>query len=139
MTIDTEHDEQMEHDGLLSVASDIAARYQLSSIQPLIESSRELAERDEISMAVVGRFKAGKSSFLNHFLEREVLPVGVVPVTTAVTEIGYGPKEEATVHFLKGEMEVVGLDEIRSFRRSAGILNKKQQGDSACFYLRKAQ
>ena len=115
MTIDTEHDEQMEHDGLLSVASDIAVRYQLSSIQPLIESSRELTERDELSIAVVGRFKAGKSSFLNHFLEREVLPVGVVPVTTAVTEISYGPKEEATVHFLKGEMEVVGLDEIRSF------------------------
>ena len=87
MTIDTEHDEQMEHDGLLSVASDIAVRYQLSSIQPLIESSRELTERDELSMAVVGRFKAGKSSFLNHFFEREVLPVGVVPVTTAVTEI----------------------------------------------------
>src|SRR5256885_392212 len=35
MTIDTEHDEQMEHDGLLSVASDIAVRYQLSSIQLL--------------------------------------------------------------------------------------------------------
>jgi SAM-dependent methyltransferase len=31
------------------------------------------------------------------------------------------------------------LAEIRSFRRSAEILNEKQQGDSACFYLRKAQ
>jgi len=34
---------------------------------------------------------------------------------------------------------IFSLDEIRSFRRRAGILNEKQQGDSACFYLRKEQ
>jgi tRNA U34 5-carboxymethylaminomethyl modifying GTPase MnmE/TrmE len=74
MAIETEQPEKLEHGQLLSVASDIAARYQLSSIQPLIESSRRLAERNELSVAVVGRFKAGKSSFLNHFLGREILP-----------------------------------------------------------------
>ncbi len=115
MAIDTEQHEQFEGDGLLSVASDLAERYQLASIQPLIESIRELAERDELSVAVAGRFKAGKSSFLNHFLERDILPVGVIPVTTVVTEISFGPKEKATVHFLQGENEVVALDEVRSF------------------------
>jgi GTP-binding protein EngB required for normal cell division len=63
---------------------------------------------------VIGRFKAGKSSFLNNFLERDVLPVGVIPVTTVVTEVSYGSEEKATAYFLRGESEVVALDGIRS-------------------------
>ncbi len=70
MAIDTEQHEQLQIAGALNVASDIAHRYQLSSLQPLIQSCRQLADRDEISVAVIGRFKAGKSSFLNHFLDR---------------------------------------------------------------------
>jgi GTP-binding protein EngB required for normal cell division len=99
----------------MSLASDIAERYQLPSLRPLIESSRALANRDELSVAVIGRFKAGKSSFLNHFLSRDLLPVGVTPVTAVVTEIGYGDNERATVHYLDGRTEVVTLDRIRYF------------------------
>ena len=114
MVVDSQH-EQWRSYSLLPVASEIAARYKLSSLQPLIQSCRRLAERNELSVAVVGRFNAGKSSFLNHFLGREILPVGVVPVTSVVTEIGYGAKEKATLHFLTGEIEVVGLEKVRSF------------------------
>lgn len=113
MAID-EH-EQVQIPSVPHVANEIAQRYHLSSLLPLIQSCHELVQRDELSVAVIGRFKAGKSSFLNNFLEREVLPVGVVPVTTVVTEIGYGPSDKATVHFLQREMEVVGIDEVRCF------------------------
>jgi GTP-binding protein EngB required for normal cell division len=99
----------------LSLTSEIAERYQLPSLRPLIDSSRALANRDELSVAVVGRFKAGKSSFLNHFLGRELLSVGVTPVTAVVTEIGYGESERATVHYLDGRSEVVTLDHISTF------------------------
>jgi GTP-binding protein EngB required for normal cell division len=100
---------------VLNIASEVAERYQIASIRPLLESAAKLSDRDELSVAVVGRFKAGKSSFLNHFLQRNLLPVGVVPVTTVVTEIAFGPTEKARVHFLNGEVEPVALDEIRSF------------------------
>jgi len=99
----------------LKLASEIGERYQLPSLRPLIDSSRALALRDELSVAVIGRFKAGKSSFLNHFLSRDLLPVGVTPVTAVVTEIGYGEGERATVHYLDGRAEVVTLDRIRYF------------------------
>lgn len=115
MGLDIEQHEQSETTSALRVASEIAHRYQLSSLQPLIESCRQLADYHELSVAVVGRFKAGKSSFLNHFLNREILPVGVIPVTTVVTEISYGPEERGTVHFLNGEIELVNIDEICSF------------------------
>lgn len=99
----------------LGLASEIAVRYQLPSLRPLIESSRALTSRDELSVALTGRFKAGKSSFLNHFLGRELLPVGVTPVTAVVSEIGYGETEQATVHYLDGRTEAVTLDRISAF------------------------
>lgn len=99
----------------LGLASEIAVRYQLPSLRPLIESSRALTSRDELSVAIIGRFKAGKSSFLNHFLGRELLPVGVTPVTAVVSEIGYGETEQATVHYLDGRTEAVTLDRISAF------------------------
>ena len=49
----------------------------------------------------MGRFKAGKSSFLNHFTNRSILPVGVVPVTAVVTEIRFGPVEKADRSFYR--------------------------------------
>jgi GTP-binding protein EngB required for normal cell division len=114
MVLDSQQ-EQCWSAGLLGIASEIAARHKLSPLQPLIQSCQRLSERNELTLAVVGRFKAGKSSFLNHFLGRELLPVGVVPVTSAVTEIAYGPGEKVTVHFLSGEIQLVSFDEVRSF------------------------
>jgi len=99
----------------LDLASEIAARYEISALSGLLDSVRSAARQDEISVAVLGRFKAGKSSFLNHLMGRNVLPVGVVPVTAVVTEIRYGPREEARVHHRDGRDPEVPLDRIGSY------------------------
>jgi ribosome biogenesis GTPase A len=44
-----------------------------------------------MDVAVLGQFKAGKSSFINSLPGQDVVPVGVVPVTTVVTRLRYGP------------------------------------------------
>jgi len=97
------------------LAADIAARYGISALAGLLASARAAAGQDEISVAVLGRFKAGKSSFLNHFLGRSILPVGVVPVTAVVTEIRYGVRVEARVHYRDGRDAEVPLGQIGSF------------------------
>jgi GTP-binding protein EngB required for normal cell division len=109
---------------LIGLAGEIAERYEISSLQPLVGSCRATAERDELSIAIIGRFKAGKSSFLNHFLGRNLLPVGVVPVTTVVTEIVYGPREEASVRFVDGRVKGMTLENI-----SAYIAESKNPGN----------
>ena len=86
----------------LDLATEVAARYDISDLSGLLASARALSGGEEISVAVLGRFKAGKSSFLNHFLGRSFLPVGVVPVTSVVTKIRYGVHEEARVHHQDG-------------------------------------
>jgi GTP-binding protein EngB required for normal cell division len=99
----------------LDLAAEVASRYEISALSGLLASARASVAQDEISVAVLGRFKAGKSSFLNHFIGRSILPVGVVPVTAVVTGIRYGAREEARVHHHDGRDPEVPLDQIGSY------------------------
>ena len=90
-------------------------RYGLSTLHSLLASCQSAFAQHDITVAIVGRFKAGKSSFINHFIGRPILPVGVVPVTTVITEIRFGPTEKAEVHFLDGQRKELSVDEIGSY------------------------
>jgi hypothetical protein len=61
------------------LTSEVSERYEISVLSGLLASTRAALNQDEITVAVLGRFKAGRSSFLNDFVGREVLPGGVVP------------------------------------------------------------
>jgi GTP-binding protein EngB required for normal cell division len=99
----------------LDAAGDICRRYEISALEDFLESCRTFAQERLLNIAILGRFKAGKSSFLNHLLGRPLLPVGVIPVTSAVTEIQYGPEERAQIRFLDGRMETTELRRISEF------------------------
>lgn len=100
---------------VIDLVNELAERYEISSTRALIQSLTALSADNELDIAIVGRFKAGKSSFLNHFIGRTLLPVGVVPVTTVVTTIAFGPEERATVHFLTGETREISVEDVDSF------------------------
>ena len=57
----------------------------------------KLAE-DRFTLAVVGQFKRGKSSLMNAIIGRNLLPTGVLPLTSAITVLKYGPEERLTLH-----------------------------------------
>jgi GTP-binding protein EngB required for normal cell division len=97
------------------LAADVAARNEIAALTRLLSTTQASVGQDEIGVAVLGRFKAGKSSFLNHFIGRNLLPVGVVPVTAVVTEICYGVREEARVHHRDGSGPEVPLDQIGGY------------------------
>lgn len=52
----------------------------------------KLAE-DRFTLAVLGQFKRGKSSLMNAIIGRQLLPVGILPLTSVITSLKYGPKE----------------------------------------------
>jgi GTP-binding protein EngB required for normal cell division len=52
---------------------------------------------------------------LNHLLGRNLLPVGVIPVTAVVTEIQYGTREQAAVRFLDGHTEHLPVERLGEF------------------------
>ena len=55
----------------------IRTRYGISAVQPHLDACRAILNcRGTIDVGIFGRFKAGKSSLLNHIAGRAVLPVG---------------------------------------------------------------
>jgi len=101
-------------DGILNRVSGLAGELKLASLQPQIAACRKQFNGSShgIDVAVFGRFKAGKSSFLNHLTGRAVLPIGVVPLTAVITRLRYGPAEKVTVRFLDGRAKTIPLGEI---------------------------
>lgn len=55
---------------------------------------------DEYKVAVVGRFKAGKSSFVNELLRNRLASEGTLPETAAVTTFRHGPGVVAHIGFI---------------------------------------
>ena len=56
-------------------------------------------------VACVGQFKRGKSTLINALIGDAVLPVGVVPVTAAVTVVRFGERVAARVRFGERDWE----------------------------------
>lgn len=56
----------------------------------------KLAE-DHFTLAVLGQFKRGKSSLMNAIIGRELLPTGLLPLTSAITSLRFGPAERLLI------------------------------------------
>lgn len=83
-------------------------------------------ENPPIDVAVLGQFKSGKSSFINTLIGREILPVGVIPVTTVITRLQYGARERARVTFLNGEQSEIPLSCVQDYTSEAVNPNNKK-------------
>lgn len=73
-----------------------------------IESVYVRGTRNRFSVAVVGEFSRGKSTFINNLLGREILPVGDLPTTALLTRIRFNNVEKL-VHFNQRNQKVADL------------------------------
>ena len=71
-------------------------------------------EGRDVIVAVMGQFKRGKTTLVNTILGESVLPVGIVPVTSAVTRIEYGERA-ALVQFENGRIEHIDLPALSDY------------------------
>jgi GTP-binding protein EngB required for normal cell division len=100
---------------MLERIASLAKDLKLSNLEPQIAACRRQCNgRQSIDVAVFGRFKAGKSSFLNSLTGRPVLPIGVVPLTAVITRLRYGPTERAEARFVDGTAKAVPVEDIRA-------------------------
>ncbi len=63
----------------------------------VLETVQRLESR-EFNLVIMGLFKRGKSTVINALLGGEVVPTGVVPLTSAGTLLTYGDTPCATVY-----------------------------------------
>jgi GTP-binding protein EngB required for normal cell division len=101
---------------ILEKVLETSRRFNLHSLDRQIEACQSLFGQEKIiDVAILGQFKAGKSSFINSLIEQEVLPVGVTPVTTVVTRLRYGREPKAIVTHFDGRRVDVSLTDVEQF------------------------
>lgn len=100
----------------LAKLKDICGRRAITAVGPQLAACEKLLSADAaVNVAVLGKFKAGKSSLLNLLAGKDALPTGVVPVTAIITELFWSPREAARVKFLNGESKEIGLAEVKDY------------------------
>ena len=118
----------LQTDNILERIAALADEMKLANLQPQIAACRKQFNGSHgIDVVVFGRFKAGKSSFLNHLTGRNVLPIGVVPLTAVITRLRYGSAEHAEVRFLNGKVKAIPLEEIGLYVSENENPNNKKQ------------
>lgn len=109
-----------ELERMAAVARQLAAA--VADRPELASRSARLAERlvgGRFHISVLGEFKRGKSTLVNALLGLELMPTGVLPLTSVATEVAYGP-ERATVVFLDGGTEEIGPAQLVDYVTEAG-------------------
>ena len=71
--------------------------------------------RYPMEVAITGQFSAGKSTFLNALLSRNVLPTGITPVTSKVNFINYGDEYKLKITYHSGATEYAPIESISDF------------------------
>ena len=100
---------------------DIAKRIQLNaSILELTEDVLKRVETKCFSIAVVGEFKRGKSTFINALLGREILPADIRPCSATLNRVTYGLRPKVTIRYKAadgedGRVEEIAIDELERY------------------------
>ena len=83
--------------------------------------------RDEIfNLMILGEAKSGKSTFINAYLGKEVVPMDVRQCTSAIIKISKGDKFELTAKTAGGgKTTVVGYDKIKTFLKDHAAISDK--------------
>jgi GTPase SAR1 family protein len=92
---------------------------------------RELFARlaeDRFNLVVVGRFSRGKSSLMNAILGIDRLPTGIRPLTSVITTVIYGSKEQLVIRYegrtLPTEVPLEALAEYITQEHNPGNLRR---------------
>ena len=68
-----------------------------------------------LTIAIMGEFSSGKSTFINALLGEAVAPMGVLPTTSTINLFRRGPSGSARVHYRDGSIATVARDEVHTF------------------------
>lgn len=103
---------------ILQITGDLAEIFDSSELCKI--QARQMAflhkrlSGKDLTVAVIGQFKRGKTTFVNRILGKDVLPSGIVPITAAVTRISYG-NDNVCVVFENGLRRNIDIQDISSF------------------------
>lgn len=106
---------------ILTLVSDLRKLREFSQELNLTESVKLISEvlhrieTDTFSVAIVGEFKRGKSTFINALLGQDILPANVLPCSATLNRVTYGVKPFAQVVYKDGHQEKISIDKLAEY------------------------
>ena len=119
----------------------------LGALRSIAESRGLKSANDELSglseklmvsrfhLAIVGQMKRGKSSVVNALLGAEVLPTGILPLTSVITRVRYSSSAGARIIYQSGHAEDIEaqlLDQYITEAKNPG--NRKEVGSAEVYW-----
>ncbi|MFN8671805.1 MAG: dynamin family protein [Candidatus Sericytochromatia bacterium] len=80
-----------------------------------------------VNIAIMGEFKAGKSTFINALLGKELAPMGVTPTTATLNFFKYGKENKIKILYknnIENAIKEIPIEEITNFTDER-VLDKK--------------
>ncbi|MGA3116801.1 MAG: dynamin family protein [Syntrophobacteraceae bacterium] len=121
-------------DGLFGILAQLEGTVRDVTSKSLGETRIKL-EEEAFNLVVLGQFKRGKSTFINALLGESILPTAIIPLTSVVTILRYGPKLKVEVEYLNGRLEGIDLASLPAFiTERENPQNKKAVKEVTVFY-----
>jgi len=79
-----------------------------------VVAARERLARP-LTIAIMGEFSAGKSTFVNALLGQTVAPMGVLPTTSTINVFRRGASGGARVHYRDGRIATLAAEDVEPF------------------------
>jgi GTP-binding protein EngB required for normal cell division len=109
------------HSQYAELAAVIAATGQVEGLDGQgFDTLRRKFDEHAFHLVVAGEFKRGKSTLINALLGIDLLPTGVVPLTSVVTLLRHADSPAAHVRFDSGEQRTVPVDVLVDYVTERG-------------------
>ena len=86
---------------LSKIINDASQAIQALNLDHFTKKLQDISNRisnETFKIQIVGTFKNGKSTFINSFLGKEILPAYALPCTAVINEVKYAEKKRAVLH-----------------------------------------
>lgn len=81
--------------------------------------------KNKFVLMIAGEAKSGKSTFINAFLGKEILPTGVKQCTNSIIKIKYGEKLSLILKHINGSKIVTNFEKIKQNLKERASVNDK--------------
>lgn len=100
---------------ILRKLRDFSEKLNLGTSIKLTDDVLQRLENNSFSIAVVGEFKRGKSTFINALLGQEILPSDILPTTATLNRVTYGLKPLVKIRFKDSSEEEIAIDQLTNY------------------------
>jgi ribosome biogenesis GTPase A len=115
----------------IDALSALAQRNRTEDLHASLAALSEKLQKNRFNLAVLGQMKRGKSSVINAMLGAEILPTGILPLTSVITRVRYGATSEAQIIYKSGQCEPIAAGSLHEYITEAANPGNRKQVASA--------